>query len=74
MDWPVSAASAAPSGPKTPWLIALLRNRTLATSIGISASGTSPASTKAPAAFPNASVIPERIAVSYTHLTLPTKA
>src|SRR5918994_2226137 len=33
IDLPSSAASAAPSGPSTPWLIALLRNSTLAGSM-----------------------------------------
>ena len=44
-DCPVSAASATPNGPNKPWLIALLRNNTLATSIGKSTNGSSPAST-----------------------------
>ena len=45
---------ATPSGASTPWLIALFRKRTLATSIGMSASGSRPASmiplTKLPSA------------------------
>ena len=39
IDLPFSAASATPSGPSTPWLIALLRNSTLAGSTRIDASG-----------------------------------
>ena len=38
-DWPSLAASVVPSGVKTPWLIALLRNRILAGSTKIEASG-----------------------------------
>ena len=39
IDLPLSAASATPSGPSTPWLMALLRNSTLAGSTMTDASG-----------------------------------
>ena len=39
MDLPCFTASATPSGPRTPWLIALLRKSTLAGSISSEASG-----------------------------------
>ena len=39
MDWPAVLTCSAPIGVKIPWLIALLRNRTLAGSIKIADSG-----------------------------------
>ena len=47
IDLPVAVAWAAPSGDRTPWLMALLRNRTLAGSTKIDASGSRWASTSA---------------------------
>ena len=57
MKWialPLSAASATPSGARTPWLIALFRNRTFAGSTMIDVSGSSVLSTRKSTASPAA--------------------
>ena len=42
IDWPVACDCARPSGVRTPWLIALLRNRILAGSMSTEVSGSRP--------------------------------
>ena len=60
IDLPASAACSMPSGVKTPWLIALLRNSTFAGSTTIDTSGSSPVLTSAFASQPRPWRDPER--------------
>ena len=58
IDLPVSAACSMPSGVKTPWLMALLRNSTFAGSTMIETSGSRLYATSHPTAPPSTALTP----------------